>query len=351
MRVFITGIAGFLGSHLARQLVSRGHHVEGNDTLIGGAVENIPEEAEFHHVDCEYLNAMKKLVDGADVVIHTACTAYEGLSVFSPHLVCKNTFQISATLFTACAAVGVGRVINCSSMARYGEQDRIPFTEDMQARPQDPYGISKVAAEEVLRILGDVHGIEWVNLVPHNIIGTHQKYDDPYRNVAAIMINLMLRGRQPIIYGDGSQRRCFSDVRDILPCFITTLEDERVLGETINIGPDEEFVTILELAELIADVVGLRPLDPVFVDPRPQEVQRAGCSADKARRLLGYETRYSLRQSLEHMAAWIEERGVKRFRYHLPVEIVNDRTPRTWTEQLFGDGHDDDDRDDSQADA
>lgn len=335
MKVFITGIAGFLGSHIGRALIEKGHKVSGCDTLIGGYLDNVPDDAEFFQVDCGFLNTMKKLTRGVDVVIHTACTAYEGLSVFSPHLVTQNTFQISATVFTACADNRVKRVINCSSMARYGTQDEVPFREDMTPKPQDPYGIAKVGAEQTLKVLSEVHGFDYVNLVPHNIIGPHQKYDDPFRNVASIMINRMLQGKQPIVYGDGMQKRCFSDVRDLLDLFVKAVDLDGIVGETINIGPDEEFVTIVELAEIVADVVNFPNLDPIFVDPRPQEVKYATCSADKARKIFGYSTSYSLRDSLDHMAKWIEQRGVKRFRYHLDIEVINDKTPKTWLNKMF----------------
>lgn len=335
MKVFITGIAGFLGSQLACTLLADGHDVSGCDNLIGGYIDNVPEDADFHQVDCRYLNAMKKLTQDKDIVIHTACSAYEGLSVFSPHLVTQNTSQIAATVYSACSENKVGRVINCSSMARYGRQDTVPFTEDMVPNPIDPYGVAKVASEKTLHILSQVHGFEYVNLVPHNIIGPHQKFDDPYRNVASIMINLMLRGHQPIIYGDGQQKRCFSDVRDILPCFTRAMVDESVVGETVNIGPDEEFVTILELSEIIADVLNFKQFDPVFVPPRPQEVKHAGCSADKARKMLAYETKHTLRQSIETLAEWIESRRPRKFRYSLDIEIVNDKCPKTWTDHLF----------------
>jgi UDP-glucose 4-epimerase len=335
MKIFITGIAGFLGSRIAAHLLAKGHQVSGCDNLIGGYLDNVPEDADFHQIDCMYLNSMKKLTQGHDVVIHTACTAYEGLSVFSPHIVTQNTFQISSTVFSACAANRIKRVINCSSMARYGHQEVIPFSEEAVAVPVDPYGISKLGAEQTLKVLASVHGFEYVNLVPHNIIGAHQKYDDPFRNVASIMLNLMLRGKQPIIYGDGMQKRCFSDVRDILTCFEQSLSNKEAAGQTINIGPDEEFVTILNLAKLVAEVVNFKKLDPIFMPPRPQEVKYATCSADKARRIFGYQTNHTLRQSIEEMARWIEKRGPKKFRYHLDVEIINDKTPKTWTEKLF----------------
>ena len=122
------------------------------------------------------------------------------------------------SIASAAIANGVKRFVYCSSMARYGTQDVTPFTEDMICKPQDPYGICKYSAENILRCLCEVHGMELVIAVPHNIIGPRQKYDDPYRNVASIMINLMLQRRQPIIYGDGLQQRCFSFVKDDVYC-------------------------------------------------------------------------------------------------------------------------------------
>jgi UDP-glucose 4-epimerase len=148
------------------------------------------------------------------------------------------------------------------------------------------------------------------------------------------MINLMLQGRQPIIYGDGTQMRCFSFVHDILPLFEQLVDSTDVVGQVINFGPDEEFVTINELAVIIADLLNF-DLAPVFMPGRPQEVRLANCSADKARQMLGYQTSYSLRQGLAEMIDYIRNRGVKKFKYHLDLEIINDKTPVTWKERLF----------------
>lgn len=334
MKIFITGVAGFLGSHLADAMLAEGHEVIGVDNLIGGYLDNVPDGVDFYQVDCQYFNTMNKLMKGVDIVYHTACTAYEGLSVFSPQLVCQNTYQITASVASAAVAQGVKRFVYCSSMARYGTQEVVPFTEDMTPKPQDPYGISKLAAENLLRCLAKVHGMELVIAVPHNIIGPRQKYDDPYRNVASIMINLMLQGRQPIIYGDGFQKRCFSFVGDDIACLKAIAFQDNVVGEIINIGPDEEFVTINTLAKTIADILEFQ-LAPIYVPDRPQEVKLATCSADKARKMLGYHTEYTLRRGLEEMADYIRTRGAKKFRYHLDVEIINDKTPKTWTNKMF----------------
>lgn len=334
MKIFITGIAGFLGSHVADRLIEQGHEVSGCDNLIGGYLENVPEEAEFYQVDAIYLNQMKKMTKGVDVIIHTACTAYEGLSVFSPYLVGQNTYQISMAVFTAAAENKVPKVINCSSMARYGEQDITPFTEDLLPKPQDPYGIAKLASEQTLEVMSNVHGFDFVNLVPHNIIGPRQKYDDPYRNVVSIMINRILNGNPPIVYGDGSQERCFSDIEDVVNPIIESIHNEKAVGETINIGPDEDVISIKDLSYKILKILS-SDLEPIFVDPRPQEVKIAHCSADKSRKLLGYDTTVNLDASITKIANWITEVGPKKFRYHLDIEILNEKTPKTWRDRLF----------------
>ncbi len=334
MKFFITGIAGFLGSHIADELIKLNHQVSGCDNLIGGEKSNIPDEADFFQVDAIYLNQMKKMTKDVDVVIHTACTAYEGLSVFSPYLIGQNTYQISMSVFTAAVENNVSKIINCSSMARYGNQEITPFVETMIPKPVDPYGIAKVASEETLKVMADVYGIEYVNLVPHNIIGPRQKYDDPYRNVVSIMINRILNNKPPIIYGDGSQTRCFSDINDVTSPLIKSIFEKKAINETINVGPDEDVITILELARKVLNYLNSN-LEPIFVDPRPQEVKFAHCSSDKARQVLDYKTSISLDDSIAKIADWIIKVGPKKFRYHLDVEIKNDTTPKTWTDELI----------------
>jgi UDP-glucose 4-epimerase len=333
-KIFITGVAGFLGSHLADAFLAKGYQVAGIDNLLGGYRDNVPEGVEFHNFDLLEFDKLKSIMAGCGVVYHTACTAYEGLSVFSPSLIVQNTTQIAVNAMTAAIQAGVPKFVHCSSMARYGTQDRVPFTEDMTCKPQDPYGIAKYGTELLLQNLAEVHDIELVIAIPHNIIGPRQKYDDPFRNVASIMINLMLQGRQPIIYADGSQTRCFSDISDDVGCLVEFAENPKAVGEIFNIGPDENPVTILELAQVTAKLLNFN-LDPVFMPGRPQEVKHANCSADKIRYFFGYQTKTTLEQSLQKQIDYINLRGTKPFDYHLPIEIVSDKTPKTWTQKLF----------------
>jgi UDP-glucose 4-epimerase len=129
--------------------------------------------------------------------------------------------------------------------------------------------------------------------------------------------------------------RCFSFIQDDVQVLEKlAFQEDGVLGEVINIGPDEEFVTINELAQTIAELTDFK-LDPIYMPDRPQEVKLANCSADKARRLLGYKTKYTLRQGLIEMIDWIKKRGTKPFRYHLDLEIINEYTTKSWKEKLF----------------
>lgn len=327
--VFISGVAGFLGSHLADHFLARGHRVVGCDDLSGGYADNVPEGVEFHRVDCNDVAALKPITRGVDVVVHAAAAAYEGLSVFSPHAITQSVVSGSAGMFAAAIAGGARRVVFCSSMARYGAHG-VTFTEDLVPRPQDPYGIAKLSAEVLLRNLCEVHGVEYVIAVPHNIIGPRQKYDDPYRNVAAIFVNLLLQGQPIRVYGDGSQRRCFSFVSDVVSPLRQMATDPRCVGEVINVGPDDEFVSVRDLASLVARLMGVE-LRCEFLPPRPQEVALANCSADKARSLLGYRPRVSLEDGLAAMIDWISARGPRPFVHHVGLEIVNAATPSTWS--------------------
>lgn len=333
-RVLITGVAGFMGSHLADEFLLRGHEVIGIDNLIGGYQDNVPAGVDFRQLDLGDFDAVKESFEGVDLVVHTACTAYEGLSVFSPALVTRNTSHITTVALSASVRAKVKKFVHMSSMARYGTQEEIPFRESMQPKPQDPYGIAKYASELLIRNICETHGMQYVILVPHNIIGPRQKYDDPYRNVASIMINRMLQGKQPIIYGTGKQMRCFSFMDDVINPLMKVCESDVVDGMIVNIGPDEEFLSIEELAFKIGEILDF-PTKPIFLPGRPQEVFHANCSADLARTLLGYKTTTSLDQGLKTLAGWIQEKGTREFVYHLPLEFITDKTPKTWTEKIM----------------
>jgi UDP-glucose 4-epimerase len=333
VKVFVSGAAGFLGSHLADVFIQGGHEVAGCDNMIGGDLANLPEGIRFEVADCCDVDAMKRLTAGTDVIYHCAAVATEGLSVFSPTLIAKHVYENTAGLLVGAASNRVKRFVFCSSTARYGEQE-LPFREEQTPKPVDPYGIAKYAAELLVANVCDTHGVEYVIAVPHNIVGPKQKYDDAYRNVVSIMINRMLQGKQPIIYGDGEQTRSFSFVQDCVDPLVKMGTQRGINRETINIGPDTETISINELARLLAELLNFE-LHPIYVPGRPKEVKDTSCSADKARRLLGYETKVSLREGLQRMIDWIRQHGTKPFSYHLPIEIDSPLVPATWKSHLI----------------
>lgn len=334
MHIFITGIAGFLGSNLAEYYLKKNFKVSGCDNLVGGSLDNINQnKINFFKANCEDFEMMKKITKNVDILCHAAAYAHEGLSSFSPVLISSNNVTGSVSVFTAAIVNKVKRIVYCSSMARYGNI-KIPFKEEDELKPVDPYGVSKVAAENILKILSKTHNIEYNIAVPHNIIGPKQKYDDPFRNVVSIMINLMLQKKSPIIYGDGNQKRTFSDIDDCIYCLDKLLTDPQIVSQTVNIGPDEECISINELYRLLSNKLKFN-LEPKYLEDRPNEVKEATCSADKARKVLGYKTSVSLDASLNKIINYIKEKGPKDFQYNYPLEINNEKTPTAWKEKLF----------------
>lgn len=333
MKVFITGVGGLLGSTLAKYLINKNISVVGVDNFIGGLKENIPEGIEFHELDVLDVEAVKNAMKDCDTVFHAAALPYEGLSVFSPKLCVESI--VSGTVSVASAAVSnnIRLFINCSSMARYGNQVP-PFVESMTPKPVDPYGLAKYQAEQHLEMLSKIHGLNYVTVVPHNVIGIGQRFNDPYRNVVAIMINRVLQHKPVVIYGDGSQKRSFSNVRDCIEAVFQIMVSSRNLcGQVYNIGPDDNEITIKQLAMKVGHHVGVYPSYDFYPD-RPQEVKNAFCSSDKIRKDFNYNCVVSVDQTIKEMVHWI--RPIRKdFEYHLPLEIVNEKTPRTWKEKLI----------------
>jgi UDP-glucose 4-epimerase len=339
VKICITGLAGFLGSHLADALIAQGHTVVGVDDMSTGARTNPPASAKLTYCDVAGegwadIEALRRVVKGCDVVYHCAAAAYEGVSVFSPAFVSRNIYTGSANVFSVCAEAKVKRVVFCSSMARYGIGHVPPFVEDGYCDPVDPYGLAKIGAERLLRQMAKTHGFEYVIAVPHNIYGPRQKYDDPYRNVAAIMCNRMLRDLPPIIYGDGSQVRCFSYIDDVVPGLVKMATSQEACSQIINLGPEKGEISILGLAQLLATNIGYKGAFE-HMPARPCEVRHATCSARKAWELLGVADKTPLDQGLIKLIDYVRAAGPREFKYHLEVEIENDKTPKTWTKKLI----------------
>jgi UDP-glucose 4-epimerase len=343
-RVFITGAAGLIGSTLCHYFLHHNYEVAGIDSLVGGYKSNLPEENRnfwFYKEDIlnqDFVNRVFQVFK-PHIVIHCAALAHEGLSVFSPKLITESIYTGTISVASAAIANNTGLFINHSSMARYGDIG-VPFRETDVPRPVDPYGLAKLHAEEQLNLLSSIHGMKVFHVVPHNVCGPGQNFTDPYRNVMSIFANLTLQGKPVYIYGDGSQKRSFSHVNDCVKAISRLVDKQAEIpnGSIYNIGPEEGTeISIVELAQQVGRFCNHQP-QIKYLPARPQEVKNAWVSTEKAEYDLDYVADYSTTETVQDTVQWIRTQPLQPFKYTLPLEIVNQRTPEAWTGHLFNKG-------------
>lgn len=327
MRILVTGGAGFIGSHLVNKLSGEDHEVFVIDDLSGGSTLNITDEDKFEMIDCRD----DLLVDEAfkrikpEVVFHLAANAAEGLSHFSPIEVTSRNYDAFIKTVTPAIKYGVKRFVFTSSIAAYGAIPT-PFKESDRPEPEDLYGISKYACEMSLKILSEVHGMEYVITRPHNVYGPKQNMKDPLRNVVTIWMNALLKGEPYYIYGDGSMQRCFSYIDDVVDALYKCGFAD-VLGKTFNVGSDSNY-TLSELSRLLQKVAG-NEISPIYLPQRANEVTIAISDHTEAKKYLNYQDTVSLEEGLRRTWEWAESVG-----YQQPIisnfEIDSPLIPNNW---------------------
>ena len=302
-KVLITGIAGLLGSHLSRFLLDKGYQVYGIDDLSGGYEENIPKGIKFFCYGLADKHNLVRIFEEIkpDYVYHFAAYAAEGLSPFIRNFNYSNNLLCSVNVINECIKNDVKKIIFTSSMAVYGENE-VPFTEDMQLAPADPYGISKYAVEMDLKQASEQFGLNYSIVRPHNVIGIYQNIWDKYRNVIGIWIRRVL-DKEPIqIFGDGKQTRAFSDVKYCLEPFekLMTMGDK----ETFNLGSDKEY-TLNEIAAIIWEIVQEFGYEAKMeYKEQRHEVKNAYCSHQKAKQILDFDDNTKIEKTVREMFKW-----------------------------------------------
>jgi UDP-glucose 4-epimerase len=330
-RVLVTGGAGFIGSWLVDNLVDRGHEVVSADNLLGGKKENVNPDCEFVKADLVRRQEVKPLVKGVDLIYHLAAYAAEGQSIYSPISINEINVMPMNNLLVEAVNNDVGRFVFTSSMAVYGKQ-KSPFDEKLPRKPEDPYGAAKTYCETMLEIFSNIFKFEHVILRPHNVYGPRQNIADPYRNVLGIWINRIMRGRPPIIYGDGKQTRAFSYVDDVAPAIANAGFGPKAEGHIINVG-SEEAVAVGKACGILLGIMGSE-FKPQYESARPGDVKHAFCTLKKSIDLLGYKTRHRLEDGLSKMVQWARQVGPQEPTYSLPLEITKG-APRIWVEKAM----------------
>lgn len=326
-RSLVTGGAGFIGSHVADELVRAGHEVVVLDDLSGGFRENVNPLAEF--VEGSITDVA--LVDGLfkkhrfDYVFHLAAYAAEGLSHFIRRFNYTNNLIGSVALINAAVRHRCRCFVFTSSIAVYGA-GQTPMTEEMSPAPEDPYGISKYAVELDLAAAHRHFGLNYIVFRPHNVYGERQNIGDKYRNVIGIFMNQVMQGQPCTIFGDGNQTRAFSHISDVAPLMVKSVTIPEANNETFNIGADRPY-SVRELAEVVQRVMG-RQTGVQCLEAR-NEVQDAFSDHSKAHRILDAGPALPLEEGLRRMAEWAVKAGPRSPSEFGEIEI-EEGLPPSW---------------------
>src|SRR2546423_3970393 len=255
----ITGGAGFIGSHVARQCLSLGHQVVVLDDLSGGFEDHIPKGALFIQgsVTDEVLVGDLFREHHFDYVYHLAAYAAEGLSHFIRRYNYMTNLVGSINLINESVKHKVKCFVFTSSIAVYGK-GQLPMTEEMTPVPEDPYGVSKYAVELDLRAAHEMFGLNYVVFRPHNVYGENQNIGDKYRNVIGIFMNQIMQAKPLTIFGDGTQSRAFSYIDDVAIPIARSVGIKEAYNQVFNIGADKPY-TVGELAEVVSREFGVEP--------------------------------------------------------------------------------------------
>src|SRR5215467_13656855 len=303
MRVLVTGGAGFIGSHLADALVARGDEVVVADDLSSGREGRLDPRVQLQKVSVTDPGALAAVMEGsgAELVCHLAAQIDVRASVDSPADDAQVNVVGTVNVLEAARQVGARVLFASSGGALYGRDAPIPSREDVLPLPESPYGIAKYCAEQYIGLYNRLHGTHHSVLRLANVYGPRQ---DPAGEAGVITIFCAsaLAGREPTIYGDGTQTRDYVYVGDVVQAFLTAGDSGR--PGTWNIGAGTE-ISVLDLVDIIATVAG-RDMHPGFVAARAGELQRSAVAADRAASELGWRPATPLAEGVRRVYRWIE---------------------------------------------
>jgi UDP-glucose 4-epimerase len=213
------------------------------------------------------------------------------------------------TVLKAALDAGVGRVVHASSSSVYGGAATLPTVESEPLNPRSPYAVSKLAAEHYCRIFSELYGLETVALRYFNVYGARQRPDATYAAVIPLFVDALLRGRRPVVHGDGLQSRDFTYISDVVAANLAAASApaDRCAGHAYNIAGGASS-TLLDVLGVLGDLLGVVP-DPEFVDPRAGDVRDSRADASAAARDLDFRTRVGLADGLRLTVDWLRSLG------------------------------------------
>ncbi len=303
----ITGIGGFIGSSLARELLKRGERVRGVDNFSTGRRENLSEilgQIDLREADLLDLDAMKQACAGMDYVLHQAAIPSVPKSVLDP--IGSNQANVDGTVNVLVAArdAKVKRVVYAASSSAYGDTPTLPKHEGMNADPISPYAVAKLASERYMISFYRCYGLETVSLRYFNIFGPRQDPSSPYSGVLAKFITLMLKGQQPTIFGDGEQSRDFTYIdnavaANLLACAAPAAD---VAGRVFNVATGRR-ITLNETFRHLQKLTSYTG-KPIYGPERGGDIKHSLADISQAEKHLGYKPAVNFEDGLARTVDW-----------------------------------------------
>jgi UDP-glucose 4-epimerase len=308
MRILITGGAGFIGSHLSEKYTLEGHTVLCLDNFMNSDLGNIRGLLNYKNFklingDVRDFDLLEKIVGDVDVVIHLAAQIHVDRSILEPKLTYDVNIFGTLNILELARRYDINKVIHTSTSEVYGSAQHVPMDENHPLDAPHPYGASKVAADRMCNAYIQTYGVNVCVMRPFNTFGPRQK-DTGYGGVISIFVKRSLNGTPPIIYGDGMQTRDYTYVKDLVRAYDMILKYKKPMREPINFGTGKE-IRIIDLAHKIIELCGKKGrIKPVHVAPRPGEVGRLVADYSRAKKLLGWEPKYTLNEGLTEFINW-----------------------------------------------
>ncbi|HJT69068.1 MAG TPA: SDR family oxidoreductase [Terriglobales bacterium] len=303
----ITGIAGFIGSSLARAVLEQGDRVIGIDNFSTGKRENIAEildQIDFREADLLNPHALNEACRGVDCIFHEAALPSVPKSIVDP--LASNRANVDATLQLLIAArdAKVKRVVYAASSSAYGDAPSLPKREDMLPDPISPYAVAKLAGEHYMTSFFRCYGLETVSLRYFNIFGPRQDACSAYAGVLAKFITQMLDGEQPIIFGDGAQSRDFTYIDNAVHANLLAAKApaSQVAGEVFNVATGARF-DLNQTFQLLREITGYSG-DVAYRPERAGDVKHSLADLSKAERLLGFKPCVDFEEGLRRTVEW-----------------------------------------------
>jgi nucleoside-diphosphate-sugar epimerase len=300
----VTGGAGFIGSHLAEELVRRGHTVRVLDNLSTGKRRNLDHipGVDLLEGDLADPDACAAAVRDVDYVLHQGAIPSVPRSVKDPVASNRANIDGSLNILVAARDAQVKRLVYAGSSSAYGDTPTLPKREDMPTRPLSPYALQKLVAEQYCQMFTRLYGLETVTIRYFNVFGPRQDPGSPYSGVISLFSTALLEQRQPTIYGDGEQTRDFTYVANVVDGVLRACTAEQASGEVINVATGGR-ISLNELLRTMNRIVGT-DITAKYVESRAGDVRDSQADIAKAQRLLGYMPLVQLEEGLRRTLEW-----------------------------------------------